>query len=117
MALLARDFPAQLVHLVTDQPDLHIGLCLIKDRRKPFVDVIEAPPAGDIEDHEGANCSAVVAALESIYFMVSARYCSCPDVSQICALTTLLSISTSLEVYSRAMVGMMLVGTLSLLKL
>ena len=79
--------------------------------------MVEAPPAGDIEDDEGANGSAVVAEEDLNYFIVSARYCSWPEVSQICALTTLFSISTSLEVYSRAIVGMMLVGTLSLLKL
>lgn len=49
--------------------------------------------------------------------MVSARYCSCPDVSQICARTTRwFSSVTILEVYSRAIVGMMLAGTFSLLK-
>lgn len=51
--------------------------------------MVEAPPAGDIEDDEGANGSAVVAEEELSYFIVSARYCSWPEVSQICALTTL----------------------------
>lgn len=81
------------------------------------MNVVKAPPAGDIKDDEGADGSAVMAMEGLSYFIVSARYCSWPDVSQICALTILFSISTSLEVYSRAIVGMMLVGTLSLLKL
>jgi len=49
--------------------------------------------------------------------MVKARYCSWPEVSQICALTTLwLSSVIIFDVYSRAMVGMMFAGTFYLLK-
>jgi hypothetical protein len=58
-----------------------------------------------------------MASLDGMYFMVRARYCSCPEVSQICARTTRwLSRVTILDVYYRAMVGMMLAGTFSLLK-
>lgn len=62
LSLLALDLPAQLVHLVAHQPDLHVRLGLVQHCRQPLVHVLETLPVAHVEHDECAHRLAVVAA-------------------------------------------------------
>lgn len=108
--LLARDFSA-LVRLISYQHHHHVLHCLLSQLPHPVARVVECLAVAEVKHHEGSLRLAQMAASSSTYLVITERYCSCPAVSQICALTVwLASTDMVFEEYSMPRVGPLVDG-------
>lgn len=103
--LLARDLSA-FVRLVSYQHHSHVFHCLLTQLPHPVARIVKCLAIAEVKHHKGSLRLAEVAASSRTYLVMTERYCSCPAVSQICALTVwLASTDIVFEEYSMPRVG------------